>query len=139
MLTNRASRLLGVALVIALAACSSLLDVKNPNSVTEGDLNTPKSAANQANGALASLARAWGQILTPYSMATDELTWIGSRDAWQNLDQGTLSEPTNEFVDDAFSYAGDGRWCADETINGLTGFDAGNTPPDPEGSARAYP
>jgi len=106
MLTNRASRLLGVALVIALAACSSLLDVKNPNSVTEGDLNTPKSAANQANGALASLARAWGQILTPYSMATDDLTWTGSRDACHSMAQGTISEPTNEFVDAAFFYVG---------------------------------
>jgi len=138
MLTNRASRLLGVALVIALAACSSLLDVKNPNSVTEGDLNTPKSAANQANGALASLARAWGQILTPYSMATDELTWIGSRDAWQNLDQGTISEPTNEFVDAAFFYVGEARWWDDQTIRRLNGFAASGVLADSNALGRAY-
>jgi len=138
MLTNRASRLLGVALVIALAACSSLLDVKNPNSVTEGDLNNPKSAANQANGALASLARAWGQILTPYSMATDELTWIGSRDAWQNLDQGTISEPTNEFVDAAFFYVGEARWWDDQTIRRLNGFATSGLLADTNALGRAY-
>src|ERR1044071_1399699 len=96
MKTHRSYRLLGMACVIALAACSSLLDVKNPNNVNQSDLSNPASATSQANGVQASVGRAWGQILTPYSLATDELTWIGSRDAWQSLDQGTISEPTNE-------------------------------------------
>ena len=138
MKTNRSYRLLGVAGVLALAACSSLLDVKNPNNVNQSDLSNPASAASQASGVLATVSRAWGQILTPYSMATDELTWIGSRDAWQNLDQGTLSEPTNEFVDAAFSYVGEARWWADETIKRLTGFDAANTLPDRNDLARTY-
>src|SRR6266576_2306385 len=80
MKTNRSHRLLGVAGVLVLAACSSLLDVKNPNNVNQSDLSNPASAASQASGVLASVARAWGQIITPYSVATDELTWIGSRD-----------------------------------------------------------
>jgi hypothetical protein len=138
MKTNRSYRLLGVACVVTLVACSSLLDVKNPNSVTESDLNNPKSAANQANGALASLARAWGQILTPYSMATDELTWIGSRDAWQNLDQGTISEPTNEFVDAAFFFVGEARWWDDQTIRRLNGFATQGILPDSNALGRAY-
>ena len=138
MKTNRSYRLLGVAGVLALAACSSLLDVKNPNNVNQSDLSNPASAASQASGVLATVSRAWGQILTPYSMATDELTWIGSRDAWQNLDQGTLSEPTNEFVDAAFSYVGEARWWSDETIKRLTSFDAANTLPDRDDLARTY-
>jgi len=138
MKTNRSYRLLGVAGVVALAACSSLLDVKNPNNVNQSDLSNPASATSQASGVLATVARAWGQILTPYSIATDELTWIGSRDAWQSLDQGTISEPTNEFVDAAFFYVGEARWWSDETIKRLSGFDAANTLPDRNDLARTY-
>src|SRR5439155_16463081 len=138
MKTNRSYRLLGVAGVLVLAACSSLLDVKNPNNVNQSDLSNPASAASQASGVLASVARAWGQIITPYSVATDELTWIGSRDAWQNLDQGTISEPTNEFVDAAFFYVGEARWWADETIRRLRGFDSANVLSDRDDLARTY-
>src|SRR3989442_928338 len=63
-----------LALAATVAACTSLLDVKNPNNVNEGDLSNPASASSQANGVLSSLARAWGNILTPYAVATDELT-----------------------------------------------------------------
>ena len=138
MKTNRSYRLLGVACLSALAACSSLLDVKNPNNVNQTDLSNPASAASQASGVLATVARAWGQIITPYSVATDELTWIGSRDAWQSLDQGTISEPTNEFVDAAFLYVGEARWWSDETIKRLKGFDAANVLPDRNDLARTY-
>src|SRR5205809_5220759 len=127
-----------LALAVAVAGCTSLLDVKNPNNVNEGDLSNPASASSQANGVLSSLARAWGNILTPYAVATDELTWIGSRDAWQTLDQGTLTEPTNEFVDAAFFYVGEARWWSDETIKRLSGFDAANTLPDRNDLARTY-
>ena len=136
--THRSYRLLGVACVLAIAACSSLLDVKNPNNVNQSDLSNPASAAAQASGVLATVERAWGQILTPYSIATDELTWIGSRDAWQSLDQGTISEPTNEFVDAAFFTVGEARWWADETIKRLRGFDSTNVLPDRDDLARTY-
>src|SRR5207247_6750608 len=131
-------RRLAVLLLVGMPACSGLLDVKNPNNVNESDLNNPASAASQANGALSSLARAWGIVQTPYAVATDELTWIGSRDAWQTLDQGTISEPTNEFVDAAFFYVGEARWWSDETIKRLSGFDAANTLPDRNDLARTY-
>jgi len=125
-------------LVVTVAACTSLLDVKNPNNVNEGDLSNPASASSQANGVLSSLARAWGNILTPYAVATDELTWIGSRDAWQTLDQGTLTEPTNEFVDAAFFYVGEARWFADATIRRLTGFAAAGTLADTSNLESSY-
>src|SRR5437868_3512639 len=127
-----------LALAASAIACSSLLDVKNPNNVNESDLSNPSSAASQANGVLSSLARAWGIVLAPYSMATDELTWIGSRDAWQTLDQGTVTEPTNEFVDGAFFYVGEARWFADATIKRLNGFAAGNTLADTNSLTRTY-
>jgi len=131
-------RLLAVGAVLGAAACSSLLDVKNPNNVNQSDLDNPASATSQVSGVLGSVARAWGQILTPYAMATDELTWIGSRDAWRNLDEGELSEPTNEFVDAAYFYVGEARWWADETIRRLGGFASRNVLPDSNDLARVY-
>ena len=131
-------RLLAVGAMLAAAACSGLLDVKNPNNVNQSDLANPASATAQVNGVLSSVARAWGQILTPYAIATDELTWIGSRDAWRNLDEGQISEPTNEFVDAAFFFVGEARWWADETINRLQGFATRNVLPDSSDLGRAY-
>src|SRR6266702_6161420 len=96
------TRVAVLLLAAGAAACSSLLDVKNPNNVNESDLSNPASATSQANGVRSSVARACGIVLTPYAGVTDELTWIGSRDAWQSLDLGRVSEPTNEFVDAAF-------------------------------------
>src|SRR5207247_11224900 len=65
-------RRLAVLLLAGTPASSALLDVKHPNNVNESDLNNPASAASQANGALSSLARAWGIVQTPYAVATDE-------------------------------------------------------------------
>ena len=89
--------LAGAALI--LAACSSLLDVKNPNDVSESALDNPAAASAMANGVLAATARMLSGITVPYSVATDELDWIGSRDAWNDLETGYLSNISNEFTD----------------------------------------
>src|SRR5437773_10633265 len=92
-----------VSAVRALAAlgavwsCSSLLDVKNPNNVNVSDLDNPAAAPSIANGAFSAVAYAYGAIMTEYATVTDELTWIGSRDGFRELDVGTLTNPTNEF------------------------------------------
>ena len=129
---------LALCLPIALAGCSSLLDVNNPNSVPIEDIGDPKTAPSLANGLLSSLARAWGAVLSPYSIATDELTWIGSRDAWQYLDQGIISEPTNEFVDAAYPFLGESRWLSDTVIKQLTIFLNNTRLEDTNNLARAY-
>src|SRR2546426_5637413 len=133
-----ASTLAALLLAAGVVGCSSLLDVKNPNNVNESDLSNPASATSQANGVLSSVARAWGAVLTPYSVVTDELTWIGSRDAWQNLDQGKVSEATNEFVDGAFPYVGEARWFSNSTIKRLEGFAAAHTLADTSDLTRTY-
>ena len=136
---GRWNRLLStVSLVVFAAGCSSLLDVKNPNNVNQDDLNNPAVAGALANGALSATARAWGNVLTPYSEATDELTWIGSRDAWSDLDQGYLSGITNEFVDAAFPQVAQARWLSDEAIKRLRGFDSAGTLRDRGDLARSY-
>jgi hypothetical protein len=125
-------------LIAAAAACSGLLDVKNPNNVSADSLNNPTAGFAIANGAQAALAYGWGAILTENATVTDELTWNGSRDGFRELDVGTLLNPTNEFTDAAFPYVGRARWMTDLAIKKLTTFDAAGTIKDRNDLARSY-
>lgn len=113
---------LGGACLI-LAACSSLLDVKNPNDVTESALDNPAAAANIVNGVVATTARMLTGTTTPYASATDEIDWTGSRDAWLQLERGAISDYFNEFTDQAFPFVGEARFVGDEAIKRLRKFD----------------
>jgi len=134
----RSRALVSLCLTALAASCSGLLDVENPNNVNIDNLNNPAAASALANGALSATARAWGVVLTPYSEATDELTWIGSRDAWNDLDQGSLSGITNEFVDAAFPSLAQARWLSDEAIKRLRAFDSAGVLPNRNDLARSY-
>jgi hypothetical protein len=132
------SALVSLWLAALAVACSGLLDVENPNNVNIDNLSNPAAAGPLANGALSATARAFGTVLTPYSEATDELTWIGSRDAWGDLDQGYLSGITNEFVDAAFPSLAQARWLSDEAIKRLRAFDSAGVLPNRTDLARSY-
>lgn len=101
---------------VGLSGCDSLIDVDNPNSVPQDDFENPVAAASVVSGAWAEVADAWGETLTPYATASDELKWIGSRDSWKQLEEGDLSDRTNEFSDAAFPNAAEARWLSDEAI-----------------------
>ncbi|MFZ1806454.1 MAG: RagB/SusD family nutrient uptake outer membrane protein [Cyclobacteriaceae bacterium] len=105
-------------------SCNDILDAENPNSLVEDDLSNPAAARPMANGSQATVTRAIGNLLTPYSISSDEMVWSGSRDDWQQLNFGFLSASRNEFTDAAFSYAGEARWWADEVITRIEGFQA---------------
>lgn len=123
--TRKAWRPIGafVGACLVAAACSSILDVKNPNNVPEEALNTPASAAAQTAGVLAATVRSLAGITTPYAVATDELDWIGSRDAWRELETGAISNHFNEFSDQAFPFIAEARFLGDQTIANLVKFD----------------
>jgi len=121
-----------------IAGACDVLDVSNPNSLIEEELDNPAAAPAIANGAEATVTRALGAILAPYSTATDELTWIGSRDAWSELDIGTLDNPLNEFTDAAFPFVGEARWTADEAIQRVEGFRETDALADDNTLARVY-
>lgn len=105
-----------VVLALVLGACGSILDVDNPNNIPEEGLLDANSARQQANGVLAATMRMHSAVATPYAVATDELDWIGSRDAWLDIERGALSNFLNEFTDQAFPFVGEARYMADETI-----------------------
>lgn len=116
-----------VIVVLAFTGCEDILKVQNPNNVLEDDLNNPSSAASLVNGALATVMQGIGYVMTPYETVTDEVYWVGSRDAWRQLDQGFLSDPNNEFVDGAWPYICEGRWMADKAVSLLEEFNKQGT------------
>ena len=115
----------GLALAsTSLAGCSELLDVENPNQLVQEDLESPAAAGALANGAQATVARAYGQIALLASSVSDELKFTGSRDAWVQLTAGDLRDPSNEFSDAAWPFITEGRWMADEAVKLLKGHQA---------------
>src|SRR5207248_3070502 len=72
----------------------------------------------------ASTTRMLSAISVPYGVATDELDWIGSRDARLSLEIGAISNYLNEFTDGAFPYVVEARYLGDETIKRLEVFNA---------------
>lgn len=113
--------LLFIALVTGFSACN-VLDVDNPNNLGEKGLDNPAAVPSMVNGSEATLTRALGAYLAPYSTATDELQWIGSRDAWGRLSNGDLGDPLNEFSDLAYTYVSEARWWADDVIGRIETF-----------------
>lgn len=122
---------------LGFAGCD-ILEVDNPNSLVEEDLENPASASSIANGAEATLTGAIGELLGPYSTATDELQWIGTRDAWEQLDQGEVDDPLNEFADNAFTEIAEARWTADEAVRRLEAFREEGTLQDRQALIRSY-
>jgi hypothetical protein len=116
----------GATILVVASACQSLLDVKNPNNVPESALANPAAAAALANGALAATTRMLAATTIVYADATDEMEWIGSRDAWGELDGGVIGNNANEFSDGAFPFVGEARYLTDKTIERLEGFIADN-------------
>lgn len=107
---------LALAAVLALAGCENPLDVDNPNNIIDEDLQNATSVPAVVNGALSTNAQAVSRIVSFAGMATDELMWIGSRDAWNQIDQGKLDDEANEFTDAAFPFVTEARFMADKAI-----------------------
>ena len=114
----------------ALLGACDLLEVDNPNALVQADIEKVAAAAAAVNGSQALVASGIGRIYAPYSTVGDEITWIGSRDAWNELDQGTPDNSGNEFTDGAFPGIAQARWMANFAVTLMEGHvseDAGNS------------
>lgn len=107
---------------LAGMACSNPLDVDNPNKVPDESLESPSAMIALANGAIASVTRGLQGVGGVYETATDEITWIGSRDGWGQLDLGNVNQIVNEFTDNAFFFVGEARFMADRAITAGLAF-----------------
>ena len=125
---NKKSKLIGLILTFAVVGCD--LEVNNPNSLLEDDLKDPSAASAVANGAWNAALRGISYMMMPYTVAGDESVWIGSRDAWRQIDKGGMTNEYNEFVDQAWPYISEARWMADEAVTRLGEFNSAGTLPD---------
>ncbi|GMV07586.1 MAG: hypothetical protein AMXMBFR53_38610 [Gemmatimonadota bacterium] len=101
---------------VALSGCDNLLDVDNPNSLTEESVDLPAAASGVANGSLRMLADAVSEVWQSTGVSTDEFFWTGSRDGWNTLDRGAIDEPRNEFLDAIFPELGTATWMGRKAI-----------------------
>ena len=129
-MTIKTSRsiLAALGMAVLLGACD-LLDVDNPNALVQEDIEKEAAASAAVNGANALAAEGIGRIYAPYSTVGDEITWIGSRDAWNELDQGTPDNTGNEFSDGAFPGIAQARWMTQFAVDLMEGHvseNAGN-------------
>ncbi len=108
-----------LAAIPAVSACG-LLDVSNPNDLVEDDIRKIEAAGAVVNGTLTLVSSSISQSWQPYLVTSDELYWIGSRDAWLSLDKGFIDDPLNEFIDGPFPSMGQARWMSDLAIEILT-------------------
>ena len=130
--------LLAFWIAVSVVGCDSLIDVENPNNVTEDNFAAPVAANAVVNGALYEVQNAFAGELGPYSIAGDEIEWSGSRDAWQELMLGEVRNPANEFTDAFFDEMAVGRWMVDEAITLLEGHSSAGDLEDTDDLARAY-
>lgn len=138
-MTFRAPSRFAALILVALSACTMFdTDVKNPNAIEESALGDPASAPTLANGLNAAVTRMITSVYGPYSVASDELTWVGSRENWGLIDGGDVSDPANEYNDAAYPLASEARWLSNYTINRLEGFSKAGVLRAPTDLARTY-
>ena len=125
---------------ITLSSCQVFsTEVKNPNAVTEDAIATASAAASSlVNGLYGSVNAAGNQIVGTSGAASDELTWVGSREYWNLLDVGDVGDPLNEYTDGQFSYVAQARWMGDYMIPKLEGYDKSNSLRNRADLAQAY-
>src|SRR5436190_2470858 len=128
---------MGAGLVL-LSACSSLLDVDNPNNVTPSTLDDPTAASALVAGAINLNANAMSSMLNAYSIISDETWQSGSRDDYRLLDTGVLDNNTNEYLTAGYLVAMRARWITEQTIQKVSKFEADGKLSDVQLLAKAY-
>ncbi len=129
-----------IALALTLVGACSVFetDVKNPNAVEEDALSDSVSASILSVGLANGVTRAFTSVYGPISIASDELTWSGSRENWGFLDEGDVSRPDNEYTDAAYPFMSEARWNSTYVIDKLAGWDKTGNLRNRLDLARAY-
>lgn len=127
----------GLGLMLA-SACTSILEVDNPNNVSADALDVPAAAPAILAGAQNLAGNAMSSMLNFYTPATDEAYWVGSRDDYRLLDSGEFGIQTNEYVQSAYLVVARARWMGDQAVTKLTKFNAAGVLRDKQLLVQAY-
>jgi hypothetical protein len=128
--------LLALALVAGLTNCH-VLDVSNPNNVSQEALDSPTAAEAEVNGVVAQTMQGLLMMYGYIESASDDIEWVGSLDGMHEINVGNVRNPFNEFSDDADRAMDPARWLADQTVHRLEEFDANGELSDRSQLARA--
>lgn len=134
-------KIITILVVVSLSlffGCDQLLEVSNPNSLTEEDVTLPASAEGLKNGTLHSLmvGTAWTWAAT--STISDELRWTGSYESYKIFDEGRIDFSSNEVVVEGFPNISEARYMADISIENISRYDTEGTLGDRSILARTY-
>lgn len=108
---------LAMVMCAAFAACD-ILDVENPQAISPDDLENEEAAAGLANGAAATFADAYAQVVVMSELAADAVIWISSQTGLERLDQG-LWLASNPDIDASYNLLSVARWTGDNAVENL--------------------
>lgn len=135
--TLKAVVILVIASAVFFTGCD-LLNVSNPNSLVEEDLNTPEGASALKNGLLNALMEGTGWAYAPLSSGSDELRWDGSYESYRDFQVGAFSDPSNEITNNTWPILTEARWLADDAIDRISAFEEEGGIEDPTILTKTY-
>lgn len=121
---------------VFLAGCN-ILDVTNPNNVSQDALDNPSAIQAEVNGSVAQTMQGLLMMYGYVESASDNIEWVGSLDGMHEINIGNVRNPYNEFSDDADRAMNPARWLADQTVKRLEAFQEAGELGDPSQLARA--
>ena len=129
--------LLTITLSLYLSGCG-ILDVDNPGSIVEEDLNVdiaiPAIVAGAGGDLSVAIGNTLGSVVTFSAIITDELQHVGSYPTWREVDDPNQPiDLQNITLNDLWMTAARARWVADDgarRIKEILGEDAANKSKD---------
>lgn len=134
---RRAAAIGALAGVLLAPAGCNILDVSNPNNVSQDALDNPSAIQAEVNGSVSQTLQALLMMYGYVESASDNIEWSGSLDGMHEINLGNVRNPYNEFSDDADRAMDPARWLANQTVLRLEQFQADGQLTDPSQLARA--
>ena len=115
-MTNKTSlfRIAALAALVAMGACSNLLDVESPGRISDADVQTKDAIPGLVTGMKFNLSEAVVNNLALMAMASEELYHGGSYD-WADIPRGVINDD-DPYVDGSWSSTQQARWVAEDGI-----------------------
>ncbi len=123
--------------VFFLGSCG-VMDVENPNSLTEEDISVPSSANGLKNGVLSALMTGTGWTYASISTVSDEIYWTGSYESYKTYDEGRIAFEENEITVAGYPEISQARYMSDVAISKLEEFDSNGELDDRSILVRTY-
>ncbi|MEL7833237.1 RagB/SusD family nutrient uptake outer membrane protein [Fodinibius sp. N2] len=109
--------------ILFMGSCG-IMDVENPNSLTEEDVSIPSSANGLKNGVLSALMTGTGWTYASISTVSDEIYWTGSYESYKTYNEGRVAFEENEITVAGYPEISEARYMSDLAVTRLEEFDS---------------